>query len=63
MDAATLREKAARCRRLAKATTDKRAIEALLKMADECDALLLLQGEHAGARPEPSNERGEIAPD
>ena len=53
MDAVTLREMAARCRRLAKWTTDERAIETLLKMADECDALLALEGEHAGARSEP----------
>jgi hypothetical protein len=35
-----LREQAARCRRLAKELTDKRAIAALLEMAEECEVRL-----------------------
>ena len=55
MDTAALKQKATKCRRLAREITDKRAIEALVRIADECDALLLgaLEGEHTAARAEP----------
>jgi hypothetical protein len=40
MDIEKLKEHAARCRRLAKALTDERAIVVLLEMAAECEVLL-----------------------